>query len=170
MFRRLFLSTIVLSGCASMDKEECATADWYTVGLEDGAKGRAVERLGDHRRACAEHGVTPQAEAYLKGRGEGLKSFCTFERGYSEGRAGHSYSGSCPEPLARNFLAGYHRGHDVYELNRKLSATQQQIQRAKDALAKGIKDPRERAREADRLEDLSREAERLEQEMARATR
>lgn len=31
---------MLLSGCASMDKEECATADWYTVGLEDGAKGR----------------------------------------------------------------------------------------------------------------------------------
>jgi hypothetical protein len=167
---RRALLVLLVAGCASMDKEECASADWYTVGLEDGARGRAIERLGDHRRACADHGVAPQAEAYMKGRAEGLKSFCTYERGYSEGRAGHGYSGSCPEPLARNFLAGYHRGHDLYELSRKLQSTQQQIQRAKDALAKGIKDPRDRAREADRLEDLSREAERLEQEMARASR
>lgn len=161
---------LLLVGCASMDKEECATADWYTVGLEDGARGRPIERLGDHRRACSEHGVAPQADAYLKGRGEGLRSFCTYERGYAEGRAGHGYSGACPEPLARNFLAGYHRGHDLHELERKLSATQQQIQRTKDAIAKGIKDPRDRAREAERLEDLSREAERLEQDLARASR
>ena len=45
-----------------------------------------------------------------------------------------------------------------------------ELRRAKDNLAKGIKDPRDRAREADRIEDLSREAERLEQEIARATR
>jgi hypothetical protein len=153
-----------------MDKEECASADWFTVGLEDGARGRAVERLGDHRRACSEHGVAPLADAYLKGRTEGLKSFCTFERGYSEGRAGHSYSGACPEPLARNFLAGYQRGHDQYELNRKLQSTQQQIQRTKEAIAKGIKDPRDRAREAERLEDLSREAERLEHDIASRSR
>lgn len=167
--RRLLL-LLLAAGCASMDKEECATADWYAVGLEDGASGRAVERLGEHRRACAEHGVTPVAEAYLKGRGEGLKSFCTYERGYAEGRAGHGYGGVCPEPMGRSFLAGYHRGHDLYELSRRLGATQQQIQRTKDAIAKGIKDPRERAREAQRLEDLSREAERLEQEIARAAR
>lgn len=61
----------------------------------------------------------------MKGRGEGLKSFCTFERA---------------------------------------------TRRAAPGTAKGIKDPRERAREADRLEDLSREAERLEQEIARAAR
>src|SRR5688572_14241675 len=78
----------LLAGCASLDKDECRNADWYAIGLEDGARGRTVERLGDHRRACAEHGVAPQSERYVAGRNEGLKSFCTYERGYSQGRAG----------------------------------------------------------------------------------
>ena len=72
----------LLAGCASLDKDECRTADWYAVGLEDGARGRALDRLGDHRRACAEHGVTPHTERYLAGRSEGLRSFCTYERGF----------------------------------------------------------------------------------------
>lgn len=46
-------------------------ADWYTIGLEDGARGGA-------------------------GRNEGLKTFCTYERGYSEGRAGHAYAAASP--------------------------------------------------------------------------
>jgi hypothetical protein len=170
MRRTFFLVSVFLAGCASMDKQECATANWYAIGLEDGAHGRALERLGDHRKACAEYGVAPDPERYLAGRSEGLKSFCTYERGYSEGSNGHGYAGACPGPLARNFLAGYQRGHDLYELNRRLQQTQGDLRRAKETLAKGIPDPRERARQADRIEDLSREAERLEQEIARAAR
>lgn len=91
-------------------------ADWYTIGLEDGARGRAVERLGDHRRACAEHNIAPNAERYMAGRHEGLKTFCTYERGYSEGRAGHAYAAACPQPTS--FLAGYNRGRELHTLYR----------------------------------------------------
>ncbi len=49
-------------------------------------------RLGDHRRACAKHNVTPDTGRYAAGRAEGLKSFCTYERGFAEGRAGHGHA------------------------------------------------------------------------------
>lgn len=88
--------TAIVSGCASLDRSECLNANWYAIGLEDGARGRPLERLGDHRRACAEHRVAPDGERYVVGRNEGLKSFCTYERGFSQGRAGHAYAGSCP--------------------------------------------------------------------------
>src|SRR5262245_62574282 len=83
----------LLAGCATLDKNECLRADWYAIGLEDGARGQPIERLGEHRRACAEHGVTPQTERYLTGRGEGLKSYCTYEKGFSVGRSWQSYAG-----------------------------------------------------------------------------
>jgi hypothetical protein len=54
----------LLAACASLDKDECQHADWYAIGLEDGARGRALERLGDHRRACAKYSVTPEAELH----------------------------------------------------------------------------------------------------------
>ena len=44
MYRALTL-LLLLGGCASLDKAECVNADWYTIGLEDGARGREVERL-----------------------------------------------------------------------------------------------------------------------------
>jgi hypothetical protein len=152
----------MLAGCATLDKDECRTADWYAIGLEDGARGRALERLGDHRRACAQHDVAPNTERYLAGRNEGLKSFCTFERGYSEGRAGHTYAGACPAPLANVFLGGYQRGRELHELHRQLSVLESDIARSKKALTDGIPNPYSRAAELQRLQDLTREAHHME--------
>jgi hypothetical protein len=160
--KKIWVLLAFLAGCASLDKDECRTADWYAVGLEDGARGRTVERLGDHRRACAEHGVTPHTGRYLAGRDEGLKSFCTYERGYSQGRAGQGYAGSCPKDMAGGFLAGYQRGRELHELNRRLDETRKEIARIKGALTAGIPNPRSRAMELERLEAYSREAEQLE--------
>src|SRR5215510_13350673 len=133
---------ILLAGCATLDKNECLRADWYAIGLEDGARGQPVERLGDHRRACAEHGVTPQTERYLAVRTEGLKSYCTYEKGYSAGRAGQSYAGVCP--AAGGFVSGYQRGRDIYDVRRRLDTVNEQIRKSRAALNAGIPDSRAR--------------------------
>jgi hypothetical protein len=156
----------LLAGCATLDKDQCLRADWYAIGLEDGARGQPLERSGDHRRACAEHGVTPRIEPYLAGRNEGLKSYCTYEKGYSVGRSGQTYSGVCPEGLTGNFTAGFQRGKDIHDLRRRLDTVEEQIRKTKAALAAGIPNPRTRASEIERLEDLSREAQQLEQRLA----
>ena len=160
-------AALLLAGCASLDKAECVNADWYTIGLEDGARGRTVERLGEHRRACAEHGVGPNPERWLAGRSEGLKSFCTPQRGYANGRAGQAFADVCPPELAGAFAAGWRQGRELYELNRQLSSLQSEIRKSKEALKDGIRDPRARAREVERLEALSRDAESLEAAIAR---
>ena len=157
---------VLVAGCATLDKNECLRADWYAVGLEDGARGQAVERLGNHRRACAEHGITPQTERYIAGRAEGLKSYCTYERGVSVGRSGQGYSAVCPEGLAGRFSAGYQLGKEIHDLRRRLDTVQEQIRKSKAALTAGIPTPKARSVEVDRLEDLSREAEQLEQRIA----
>jgi hypothetical protein len=151
-----------------MDQDECRNADWYAVGLEDGARGRALERLGDHRRACAKHNVTPDAARYIAGRNEGLKSFCTYERGYSEGRAGRAYGAGCPQDSG--FLPGYHRGRELYDLTRRLDEVNKDIARTKNALKEGIPNPRTRAAEVERLEALTREAGQLELRIQEAER
>ena len=50
--------------CATLNKDECLTADWYQIGYEDGAKGYPLSRIGKHRKACAKHGVTPDMPPY----------------------------------------------------------------------------------------------------------
>jgi hypothetical protein len=153
---------ILLAGCASLDRGECLNANWYAIGVEDGARGQPLERLGVHRRACAEYNVAPDAERYMAGRNEGLKTFCTYERGYAHGRAGQSYAGGCPANLAAGFQAGYQLGRELYDLNRRLADVQNQITRSKALLKEGIPNPRLRAAEVERLEDLTRESEQLE--------
>ena len=92
---------LLLSGCATLDKDECAAADWYAIGLEDGARGRAVERLGDHRRACAKHKVVPDPARYVAGRNEGLKSFDEVEKDI--GRSKAALKDGIPNPRARAY-------------------------------------------------------------------
>ena len=166
----LFAAVLLLTGCASMDKSECVNANWYAIGLEDGAKGRGVERLGTHRRACAEHNVSPDGERYAAGHREGLKSFCTYERGYSLGRGGSSYSATCPPELRDEFLAGYQRGRVLHDLNQRLGQVNADIKQTKAGLSEPGVSPRTRSQLAERLEDLSREAAQLEQQIARASR
>ena len=165
-----FFLLLLVCGCASLGKDECLHADWYAIGLEDGARGRAVERLGDHRRACAKHNVAPDTGRYVAGRNEGLKSFCTYERGFSEGRSGHAYAAACPQSQAGNFLAGYQRGRELHDLNRRLDELEKEIARTKTALKDGIPNPRTRATEIDRLEALTRESQQLELRIQEAER
>ena len=162
----LVLFPLFLAGCASMDRGECQNANWYAIGLEDGARGQPLERLGTHRRACAEYGVAPDAERYVAGRNEGLKSFCTYERGFSQGRGGNAYSVACPANLAAAFQSGYQRGRELYDLHRQLDDVQKQIARSKGLLKDGIPNPHQRATEVERLEDLTRESGQLETKIA----
>jgi hypothetical protein len=166
-FASIALACVLAAGCASLDRNQCVNANWYAIGLEDGARGQALERLGTHRRACAEHAVAPDAERYVAGRNEGLKTFCTHERGFAQGRAGHSNTGVCPAGLAAGFQSGYQLGRELWDLNRQLGDVQRQISRSKTLLKEGIANPRQRASEVERLEDLTRDSSELETKIAR---
>jgi hypothetical protein len=166
----LFAAALLLGGCASMDKSQCVSANWTAIGMEDGAQGRPLARLGDHRRACAEHGVQPDAERYAAGRNEGLKSYCTYDQGYRTGRAGNAYNGVCPEPAARNFLAGYQHGREVHGLQKRLDEVNADIRKTKASLAEPGLSPRARGQLAERLEDLTRESAYVEQQLTAAMR
>ena len=60
----LAAAALLLQGCASMNQDECLVSDWRLVGYEDGAAGQPANRIGEHRKACASYGVTPDLTAY----------------------------------------------------------------------------------------------------------
>ena len=69
----LFAGTLLTSACSTkMTKDECRTVDWRTVGYEDGVAGRPGDRIGEHRRACAEDGISGVVWAYLAGGSGGV--------------------------------------------------------------------------------------------------
>jgi len=164
---------LLMAGCsATMSKEECRTVDWRTVGYEDGVAGRPGDRIGDHRRACAEYGVTPDLAAYTAGRDAGLREFCQPHNGYRVGASGQEYSGSCPADLAPAFEKGYDVGRELYVRGRRVSDTeeniswrQHEIRRLEDSLTREavvlVKDDSTGEERAQSVIDAKQAAERI---------
>lgn len=125
----IFSVTVMLglSGCASMSADECAMSDWRTIGFEDGAQGYTADRLGNHRKACAKHGVAPDFDAYQSGRSEGLRQYCQPSRGFNVGAAGGRYNGVCPGDMEPDFVDAFNSGHQLYNLRASVSSTNYQI-------------------------------------------
>lgn len=130
------LLPIVLSSCATLDKNECLSADWYLIGLEDGAEGERLSRIGDHREACSEYRVVPNLSDYTSGRREGLQQYCTESIGFSQGLRGDEYKGVCPKSLEDNFLAGYDSGIVLYRATESKRQIERQLRHQKRRLAK----------------------------------
>ena len=121
------LTVIVLAGCSAMGRSECEVSDWHSVGFEDGARGASVARIGDYRKACAKHGVTPDLEAYRAGYAQGVETYCRAANGFNLGSAGGTYGGMCPAELEGEFLSGYQSGRQLYELNAAVNTVSSQI-------------------------------------------
>jgi len=137
----LLLGVFLLPGCATLSEEECLTADWRMIGYEDGVKGQSGAQIGQHREACADHGVTPDMDAYRQGREEGLRQYCQPENGYRMGARGASYGGICPSDTADVFRAAYLEGKHLFELSssvrrteNKIRSKEQELQQVKTAL------------------------------------
>ena len=121
--------TLLLGACAAkMSKDECRTVDWRTVGYEDGVAGRPGDRIGEHRRACAEYGVTPDLNAYLAGRTAGLREYCQPHNGYRAGVNGYTYYDTCPADLAEQFEKAYDEGRALYVRERRVTETDELIE------------------------------------------
>jgi len=142
----LAIGTLLLAACSTttLDKDECLAVDWRTIGYEDGVAGRSGERIGLHRKACAEHGVTPDLEAYRAGRAEGLREFCQPHNGYRAGVNGVIYYDSCPDDLAPAFVAAYDSGRALYvreqrvrDADAALYSKRLEITRLEDRVARG---------------------------------
>uniref|UniRef100_B0SUK7 DUF2799 domain-containing protein n=1 Tax=Caulobacter sp. (strain K31) TaxID=366602 RepID=B0SUK7_CAUSK len=142
----LVVTASALAGCATMSKEACLQGDWAGVGFKDGEAGRAQSRLDDHAKACAKAGVVPDAAPYFAAREQGLKLYCTQDRGFSEGRTGQSYAGVCPPGPERGFLVGYADGQLVNAAASRLSQAESDRDSAdrraekRDREARGVED------------------------------
>lgn len=130
-----------------MSADECLTSNWQMIGFEDGARGYGAERLGQHRKSCAKHGVTPDLQAYRTGRAEGLQDFCQPARGFHLGTRGAHYNGVCPSEMEGDFLDAYRAGYHLYELQANVNSANYQIKAKQNEL--------------DEITDLVREKEAL---------
>ena len=132
----LILGAMSLGGCASMNKDECLALDWRTIGYEDGVAGHSGDRVAQHRKACAKHGVVPDLDRYQQGRSEGLQEFCRPVAGFRYGARGALYHGVCPEHLESGFVEAYEMGFHLYGLKARHRYAYSQLESKRRELAR----------------------------------
>lgn len=110
---------LALAGCGGGQDEkksaECLTADWWSIGYEDGSRGASPEYFTTHRKTCAQYGVTADINAWLAGREEGLLNYCKPQNGYRLGAGGYGYANVCPPHLEAAFVDAHTDGYGLYE-------------------------------------------------------
>jgi hypothetical protein len=118
---------VTLAGCAGMSEQACLTTDWRTVGFEDGSLGRSETHIATYRKACSDHGIAPDLEAYRAGHAQGVEVYCRPGNGFEVGHSGAVYQGVCPAGAEKDFVAAYNSGRRLYELESALHSVEAQI-------------------------------------------
>lgn len=146
---------VALSGCETMSKEECLSADWYQVGYQDGRDGKARSQIENIAKSCAKTNVIPDRERYFSGRNRGLHEYCTPEHGFYLGKDGASYNRVCPPESADSFEAAYNEGYRIYDARQRVRRLEEKRHALEDKLSKATSDEDKRHIRDD-LDDLDR--------------
>lgn len=101
---------LMAAGCVSVSKEDCQLTDWYETGRMDGRQGRPRTAFQGRAKACLEHGISADRQAYYKGHDQGLQYYCTEQKGFELGQQGIAFNPVCPLQLEPYFRAGYNKG------------------------------------------------------------
>lgn len=128
---RIFAALAVLaslSGCASLSKSECLSANWEDIGTRDGANGRPEEYLIQHSKACAKVAVEPDREAWFAGRERGLERFCVPQRAFRIGEGGgHFDTAICRGYDEERLFQAYEKGRELNHYSGVLSDIDHEI-------------------------------------------
>lgn len=109
-FVLLFSFVFILQGCATMNQDECLTADWLSIGERDGIRGKTENMFESRASACAKHGITADRSAYKDGYNSGLREFCLPNNGYKNGLDKIEYHYVCPIDQQSAYLREYVKG------------------------------------------------------------
>ena len=129
-------SISLLSGCATLSKQECLIGDWQAIGYNDGVAGYQSDRLASHAKACAKASVAPDYQAWERSRQLGLKQYCITDNAYNLGRRGRKLNNVCPVAIASNLQQAYQRGLEYYNLENQLDTDKKLLEEYQEEFAK----------------------------------
>ncbi len=158
--------TTGLMGCTTIPADQCAKIDWYDLGLKDGRAGYPVERLVEHRGACAGVKIAPDEMRYLQGRKVGVTDYCQPDNAFRDGLAGGSYAGLCDATFARNHAAAAH----VAAVRKELESNRNAIGWREAELRGDKASDARRANLRSEIRDLDRQRDRLRDGLVAAER
>ena len=111
------------------------TGDWQGIGYSDGLQGEPETFLSEHQEACSEYNIRLNLELYLRGRDDGLETYCDAGNGYRLGRNGSEYSYVCPKRLEAAFLEAYKEGRGIYLQAQKVKRLEEEVKRQQKDIA-----------------------------------
>ena len=118
-------SIYLLSGCATLSKQECMIGDWQAIGYNDGVAGYHSDRLASHTKACAKASIAPDYQAWARGRQLGLQQYCTANNAYNVGRRGNRLNNVCPITSASALRQANQSGLNYYTLDSQVAKDKQ---------------------------------------------
>jgi len=110
-----------------MSPKECQIANWHDVGQADGMLGKNLRFLNQRRSDCAEANIPIDQAAYLKGREQGLKTYCQLGNAALVGLRGEVYEGVCPPAMDQEFRRRYTVGFDVHRFEDEIARLQYRL-------------------------------------------
>lgn len=130
-----FVLSLALSGCATLNEDQCTVTDWQQLGQAEGARGVSPNRIAGHNEACAKFGLPVDAPAWQTGWQTGIRQYCTFENGVELGRRGTRGSDHCPADLAADFRLGNDAAKRVNDARVQRDNAQRELERLINAIA-----------------------------------
>ena len=119
--------TLLLTGCATLNREQCQRGDWYGIGVADGQLGQPASRIDQHQSACAEYGIAPDNRQYMEGRAQGLIDYCRLDNAFETGLRGQRYQRVCPPAVDGLFDRYNSAAYSVYQLRQELDNIDSQL-------------------------------------------
>lgn len=114
-----FCTLGVLAAC-SLTEKQCSQGDWEAIGKSDGAQGRSAEYISKHTKTCAKYGLIVNQTLWSGGREEGLKSYCTVQNVYVQGRNGKNLRPVCPTGDLTVLQAANDKGNKYYQIQSEM--------------------------------------------------
>ncbi|MCF7985331.1 MAG: DUF2799 domain-containing protein [Thiohalocapsa sp.] len=155
------LLMLLLSGCATLNENECRSVDWRELGLRDGRSGYTPQRLAEHREACAKHGIRPDERLYEEGRRDGLREYCVLDNAVQEGLAGRRYQGVCPSGINRDFRDLNAAAYEVHDTRRAIDNTANRLRALEAELNNKKTSDKRRTQIRDEIRELDRQYDQL---------
>ena len=123
------LMALALGACATLNEQQCRSADWEALGRAEGARGAPATAIEDQSAACAKHGVALQEVAWRVGHAKGVEEFCTPRGGYLAGRSASRVDPKlcAGKPQEEAFNAALRDGKDIAKLVSELRTLRQAV-------------------------------------------
>ena len=79
-------------------------------------RGAASDQVVKYIKSCSKHDISVDQSAWAMGRDEGLKTYCTPQSAYNQGRNGHRLKNVCPDADLDAMSAAHEKGRKYHDI------------------------------------------------------